>query len=104
MDKWQERYQAKVQKRIARNAARLACCEVHDFDWQDAARRAKARKKAREDRYGVILGVREIVWCRCKNCGGKISIDYAVPYMMGAHAAYRATTQKWSLQQGPRPP
>ena len=86
MDKCLTRWQAEAQRRAKRNVARLRCCTVHDFDWKDAIQRAQASRKALEEETGVIVGVREIIWCRCKHCGGKVPTYYAVPYMDGVKA------------------
>lgn len=65
------------QEKAFRNAARIKSCKLHDFDWKKAI----ADHKARQEELGVILGVRPVIMCRCKNCGGKISVLYAGAYM-----------------------
>lgn len=94
--------QVKLEKQIRRNAARLKGCTIHEFDCRAALRRAKARRAALEEETGVSLGLRPIVWCRCKHCGGKLTLEYAIPYMDGVKAAYVAMDQL--EQQGLRPP
>lgn len=65
------------QEKAFRNAARIRSCRLHDFDWKKAI----ADYKARQEKLGVVLGVRPVIMCRCKNCGGKISVLYAGAYM-----------------------
>lgn len=76
-----------AEKRAVRNVARLKCCGLHDFDWHDAVTRALARREADVERWGVIVNIRPIIWCRCKKCGGRALVEYARPYMAGVNAA-----------------
>lgn len=104
MDKHLAQWQAKVQRQTSRNTARLHCCAVHEFDWKGAMQRARARRKALEEETGVIVGAREVVWCRCKYCGGKVPTYYAGPYMEGVTAARAAMTTEVRNSRKPRPP
>lgn len=70
----------KLKKKAMKNEAMVESCKLHDFDWKAAIKKEEERRK----RWGVELG-RLIVtnpgYCRCKNCGGKLPIMYAAPYM-----------------------
>ena len=73
--------EAKRAERLKRNIARLNSCALHEFQWRDDVKRAVERKRRMEEETGVSLGVRVPIWCRCKNCGGKVSLQYAGGYM-----------------------
>lgn len=73
-----------------RNAARLARCPLHDFDWRAAIAKQMNRRAAVQERYGITVNVRAQWFCRCKNCGGKIAVEYAGAYMDGVRDARRA--------------
>ena len=69
-----------------KNRTLLKSCVLHDFPWRESVAAAIERKKARELRTGVSVPL--YLWqvqCRCKNCGGKISVRYAGPYMDAVH-------------------
>lgn len=86
-----QKHTAAVRKeREWRKAARLKCCTQHEFDWRGAIEKERARRKASDEKYGVSVGIRPIVWCRCKKCGGKVLIDYAIAYMKGVKDASKA--------------
>lgn len=89
--------EGKVLRRAQHNVGRLRSCKVHDFDWVDALQRARERRKAREEQYGVVLGIREVVWCRCKHCGGRVLVEYAAAYMDGVKAM-RTAIIEWGVQ------
>ncbi len=76
-----------AQKRAVKNAARINGCPLHDFDWRGAIKAEKNRRLAMQEETGIILNVRTPIYCRCKNCGGKISVLYAAAYMDGVNAA-----------------
>lgn len=51
---------------------------MHSFDCDAAIK----REKAKQEKWGVSFPVPPIaIKCRCKNCGGTISVMYAAPYM-----------------------
>lgn len=73
---------AKLKEKVRRNEARLKSCKLHDFDWRAAIKRDRASR----EKWGVEVGIYSTVvtasgYCRCKNCGGKMPIMYAAPYM-----------------------
>lgn len=68
----------KVQKQRQRNKARILSCELHSFD----CRGAIEREKAKQEKWGVSIPISPIlIRCRCQNCGGTMSLMYAMPYM-----------------------
>lgn len=70
--------QDKLRKKEQRNKARILNCKLHSFDCYGAIQ----REKAKQDKYGVIVPLPPIaIRCRCKNCGGTMSLMYAGPYM-----------------------
>lgn len=88
--RWRERqarFRAKAQEKARRNIARLKGCPLHEFDWRGAIEAEKARRKAREEKYGVTLNIHTPVFCRCKRCGGKMLVEFAAVYMEAAEAA-----------------
>lgn len=64
---------------IRRNVLRIQSCKLHEFDIVGAIK----REKMKQEKFGVILGNVSSKWfiCRCKNCGGKMALWYAQPYM-----------------------
>lgn len=70
--------QYKIRKKEQRNKSRILGCKLHSFDCFEAIQ----REKARQEKYGVRLPLPPIaVRCRCKNCGGTMSLMYAAAYM-----------------------
>lgn len=70
---------SKLKEKARRNAARIKSCKLHDFDWK----KSLADEKARQDEIAVSIPIPIFyrVCCRCKNCGGKMPLIYAAPYM-----------------------
>lgn len=61
-----------------RNRARILSCKLHSFDCKGAIK----REKEKEEKFGVCIPLPPIaIRCRCKNCGGTMSLMYAMPYM-----------------------
>lgn len=71
----------KFQKYSARNYYRLKSCRLHDFHWKEDIAKQREVKKRIDEKYGVIVNLPWPIRCRCKNCGGVISVYYAAPYM-----------------------
>lgn len=72
----------KLKEKTRRNEARIKSCKLHDFDWKKSLQRDKERRS----RWGVEVAMSPAVvvacgYCRCRNCGGKMPITYAAPYM-----------------------
>lgn len=68
----------KIQKQRQRNKARILNCKLHSFD----CRGAIEREKLKQEKWGVSTPLPAIsIRCRCKNCGGTMSLMYAAPYM-----------------------
>lgn len=80
---------AATRERAWRNQARLKSCTIHEFDWRGAIKAERARRLARQEETGVIVNVRLPYICRCKNCGGKVLVEYAGAYMDGVKAALK---------------
>lgn len=91
---------AKQKERSRRNAARLIGCTMHEFDWRCAIEKERARRRAIEERYCVSVGVRSVVWCRCKKCGGKVLVGFAIAYMEGVKAALAAAPSFHNQHEG----
>lgn len=69
---------SKAKEKSRRNKARLLNCRLHSFDCAGAAE----REKRKQEKWGVAIPLPPIaIKCRCKNCGGVISLMYAAPYM-----------------------
>lgn len=71
-----------------RNMLKAKECKLHDFDIPAAIQ----RERTKQEKFGVILGnisAKNYVLCRCKNCGAKMALWYAGPYMDGRRAAER---------------
>lgn len=65
-------------EKMRRNRARILSCKLHWFNCKGAI----AREKAKQEKWGVSVPLPPIVIrCRCKNCGGTMSLMYAGPYM-----------------------
>lgn len=79
----------KMRKEARKNEARINGCPVHDFDWRGAIKAEKDRRLASQEKTGVIVNIRTPCVCRCKNCGGKMPIEYAAAYMDGVNAVLR---------------
>lgn len=61
-----------------RNRARIKRCRLHSFDCSGALE----REKEKQEKWGVSIPLFPIaIRCRCQNCGGTISLMYAMPYM-----------------------
>ncbi len=72
------RTKKKMQKKEQQNRARINSCELHSFNCCEALK----REKAKQEKWGVSIPILPItVRCRCKNCGGTMSLLYAAPYM-----------------------
>lgn len=82
-----QKLDAAAHERIRRNQARLKSCAIHDFDWRGAIKAERARRAAMQKKTGVIVNIRPPCFCRCKNCGGKMLVEYAAAYMDGVNAA-----------------
>lgn len=72
----------KAKRKFERNFARIKSCKCHNFDWKGDLKAYRQRSKD----VGVIIPVFEkfvlqMVRCRCKSCGGTMSLNYAAPYM-----------------------
>jgi len=68
----------KDREKWKRNKARILRCKLHDFDCRGAIK----REKEKQEKSGVSIPTPPIlIKCRCKNCGGTMSIMYAAPYM-----------------------
>ncbi len=85
---------AKLKEKTRRNAARINSCKLHDFDWR---KRIEAEKKRRENS-GVEVPIpptiKTEISCRCKNCGGKMPVSYAAPYMEALEHAKALTESR----------
>lgn len=77
----------KMQKEVRRNEAKINGCAIHEFDWRGALKAERDRRLTRQQETGVIVNVRMPCVCRCKNCGGKMPVEYAAAYMDGVNAA-----------------
>lgn len=65
-------------KKEKRNKARILKCGLHNFDCKEAVQ----REKYKQEKLGISLLLPPIaIRCRCKNCGGVMSLLYAMPYM-----------------------
>lgn len=65
-------------KQYRRNRARILSCSLHSFDCLGAVKREEEKLK----KWGVYLLIPpEAINCRCKNCGGTMSLLYAAAYM-----------------------
>ncbi|QUO22942.1 hypothetical protein KFE18_05030 [Clostridiaceae bacterium Marseille-Q4143] len=61
-----------------RNEARISSCKLHSFDYKGAIE----REREIQEKFGVIVPMLPMaIRCRCKNCGGTMSLMYAMPYM-----------------------
>lgn len=72
----------KLAREAKKNEALLKSCKLHHFNW----RKDVGREKERRQMWGVDMPAMEriaaaSVHCRCKNCGGKVPVAYAAPYM-----------------------
>lgn len=77
----------KRHKRELRNKVKILSCKLHEFD----CNRAIERECAKQKRNNIDMPIYPIaVRCRCKNCGGTMSLLYAMPYM----EALKHTQQK----------
>lgn len=74
-------YNARMKKgreKARRNKARITGCKLHSFDCAGAVE----REKRKQEEWGVSMPIPPIaIKCRCKNCGGVMSLVYAAPYM-----------------------
>lgn len=72
-------------EKARRNMLKVKACTLHDFDWKQSIKNFQAWKAKQQERYGVEIphftGNPLIIRCRCKNCGGVMSVGYAAPYM-----------------------
>nr|WP_325297134.1 hypothetical protein [uncultured Dysosmobacter sp.] len=88
------RYFEKEEEKARRNLARLKSCPLHDFDPETAMKEEAARRKANQEQTGVLLNVRLPYYCRCKNCGGKVRVEFAAIYMQAVHDAQNAARKE----------
>lgn len=80
-------------EKVRSNVYKLSSCKSHYFDIPAAIE----RERTKQEKFGVILGnisAKNYVMCRCKNCGGKVVLWYAAPYMDGKRAAEREAVIK----------
>lgn len=72
-------------EKARRNLLKINACILHDFDWKQSIRKYQAWRIEQQDKYGVegtcFTGSPLTIRCRCKNCGGTMSVGYAAPYM-----------------------
>lgn len=68
----------KKNRKEMRNRSRILKCGLHNFDRKEALQ----REKCKQDKFGISIPIPLIaIRCRCKNCGGAMSLLYAMPYM-----------------------
>lgn len=68
----------KAAEKERRNRVRIKGCHLHSFDCSGALK----REKEKWEKWGASIPVSPIaIRCRCKNCGGTMSLMYAMPYM-----------------------
>ena len=73
-------------ERERRNRARVKGCRLHSFDCSGALEREKEKR----EKFGVSIPLFPIaIRCRCKNCGGTMSLMYAIPYMEALRHAHK---------------
>lgn len=72
-------------EKVRRNLLKINACTLHDFDWKQSIRKYQTWRIEQQERYGVeaIYPISNplTIRCRCKNCGGTMSVGYAAPYM-----------------------
>ena len=71
----------KLQEKARRNEARINSCKLHNFDWRKSLADAKERREKWAIETPMPVTMTGDIYCRCKNCGGRISVMYAAPYM-----------------------
>ena len=71
----------KLLKKTRRNDARINSCKLHSVDWKKSIVDAKERRDKWPEGKPMPATMTAGIFCRCKNCGGRISVMYAGPYM-----------------------
>jgi len=71
----------KLREKTRRNNARINSCKLHNFNWKKSIADAKERRDKWPKEKPMPATMMADIYCRCKNCGGRISVAYAGPYM-----------------------
>ena len=86
----------KKNRKEMRNRLRILECGLHNFDCKEAIQ----REKCKQDKFGISLPIPPIaIRCRCKNCGGVMSLLYAMPYMEAVNHIKKIGKEKENGQE-----